>query len=167
MEQPWRKSHRADPVARELADRHYNRQKIGTPQFVPPGSCCVFVTSCRKAFWVTSAPFSQYVKHAWKEAWVCSAFRSEGAGRASDLIHAALAATIAHYKNIPPYGMVTFIDRTKVKPVLVRGKATWGRTWLLAGFREAGETKGGLLALQIMPWDMPPACEAPRAGWLK
>lgn len=97
---------------------------------------------------------------------MCSAFRSEGAGRASDLIRAALAASIAYYKNIPPYGMVTFIDRAKVRPVFVRGEATWGRTWLKAGFRIAGETKGGLLALQIMPWDMPQALEAPSADWL-
>jgi len=27
----WQLSHRADPKARDIADRHYNRQKIGTP----------------------------------------------------------------------------------------------------------------------------------------
>lgn len=167
MLQPWRKSHRADPVARELADRHYNRQKIGTPQFVPPGSCCVFVTECRRAFWVTSAPIAQYVKHQWAGAWVCSAFRSEGAGKASDLIRAAVAATKAHYANDVPYlGMITFIDREKVKPIMVRGEKTWGYTYLKVGFKIAGETKGGLLALQLWPWDMPAACEAPRANWL-
>jgi hypothetical protein len=32
-------SHRADHRALPLADRHYNRQKPGTPQFVPPGRC--------------------------------------------------------------------------------------------------------------------------------
>lgn len=34
--QPWRLSWRADPRALPLADRHYNRQKIGSAQFVPP-----------------------------------------------------------------------------------------------------------------------------------
>ena len=33
----WTVSHRADPSAVKLADRHYNRQKPGTPQFVPHG----------------------------------------------------------------------------------------------------------------------------------
>ncbi len=37
----WHISHRADPFARDIADRHYNRQKIGSPQFVPPGRCLV------------------------------------------------------------------------------------------------------------------------------
>ena len=160
-EQVWCKSHRADPVARELADRHYNRQKVGAAQFVPPGSCCVFVTRNRRAFWVTSAPIAAYVKHAWAGAWVCSAFRSEGAGRASELIRLALAASRAHYQDkIPDLGMVTFINREKVKPILVRGKPTWGYTWKQAGFREVGETKGGLLALQILPHEMPPPLPA-------
>lgn len=39
----WRISHRADPVACRIADRHYNRQKVGTPQFVPPGRCLVLL----------------------------------------------------------------------------------------------------------------------------
>ncbi len=38
---PWRLSNRADRDCLPLADRHYNRQKIGSPQFVPPGRCCV------------------------------------------------------------------------------------------------------------------------------
>jgi hypothetical protein len=60
----WKLSNRADPKARVLADRHYNRQKIGTPQFVPPGRCLVLLGRREKAFWVTSWPFAQYVKHA-------------------------------------------------------------------------------------------------------
>lgn len=156
-EQRWRPSNRADPKARRLADRHYNRQKIGTPQFVPPGSCCVFVTDCLRAFWVTSYPIAAYVKHAWAGAWVCSAFRSEGAGVASELIRQAVAATRAHYGEPPPLGMVTFIDRRKVRPTKVRGKSVWGWTYLKAGFVVAGETKGGLLALQLLPAYMPSA----------
>ena len=59
----WILSHRANPVAREIADRHYNRQKIGAPQFVPPGRCVVL--RAHRALWVTSWPFREYVKHAW------------------------------------------------------------------------------------------------------
>lgn len=151
----WRLSNRADPKARILADRHYNRQKIGTPQFVPPGRCLVLITQNEKAFWVTSWPFAQYVKHAWAGAWVCSAFRSEDAGVASELITSAVAATLAHYSSAPVLGMITFVDRKKVKPTVVRGKNVWGWTYLKAGFEIAGETKGGLLALQMTPDRMP------------
>jgi hypothetical protein len=155
IEQPWCASHRADPAAARLADRHYNRQKIGSPQFAPTGSCAVFVTLCGRAFWITSAPFAEWVKHAWAGAWVCSAFRSEGAGVASDLIKTAVAASLAHYGDAPPLGMVSFIDRRKVRPIMVRGEPTWGWTWRKAGFVYAGETKGGLMVMQLHPCDMP------------
>ena len=153
----WHLSHRADPLVVPLADRHYNRQKIGSPQFAPPGRCVVLHSDCRCAFWITSWPYAQYVKHAWAGAWVCSAFRSEGAGVASELIKQAVAATLSFYGEAPPLGMITFLDTEKVKPIKVRGVETWGRTWGLAGFRNVGKTKGGLLAFQLMPQDMPDA----------
>lgn len=151
----WHMSHRADPAAARIADRHYNRQKPGTPQFVPPGRCLVLLTDCARAFWITSWPFAEYVKHAWAGAWVCSAFRSEGAGQASELIEQAVGATRAYYGEPPALGMVTFIDRSKVKPTKRHGVPTWGWTWKRAGFEEVGETKGGLLALQLLPERMP------------
>lgn len=152
----WRLSHRAEVRARLLADRHYNRQKIGSPQFVPPGRCVVLYAGTREgeAFWVTSWPFAEYVRHAWPGAWICSAFRNEGAGRASELIVQAVAATRAVWEP-PALGMITFVDRRKVRPTKVHGKDVWGWTYRQAGFRDVGETKGGLLALQLLPNDMP------------
>jgi hypothetical protein len=59
--------------------------------------------------------------------------------------------------------MVTFIDRSRVRPIMVRGNPTWGWTWRKAGFREVGETKSGLLALQMLPEEMPePIAARPR-----
>lgn len=160
----WCVSHRADPAARVLADRHYNRQKVGSPQFAPTGSCTVFVTDCARAFWITSNPLAEWVKHAWAGAWVCSAFRSEGAGVASELIRQAVAATRHHYGDPPMLGMVTFVNRACVKPTMVRGAPVWGWTYRKAGFVDAGETKGGLLALQLHPADMPyPQSALPRS----
>lgn len=155
----WEMSHRAAQRSRRLADRHYNRQKIGTPQFVPPGRCLVLHadTSTGQAFWITSWPFPEFVKHRWAGAWICSAFRNEGAGKASDLIRQAIAATRAYWGAAPDLGMVTFLDRSKVRPIMTRGRPTWGRTWRMVGFREVGETEGGLLALQLLPSDMPAA----------
>lgn len=149
----WRISNRADPVACRIADRHYNRQKPGTPQFVPPGRCMVLLNSDATALWVTSWPFPEYVKHRWPGAWVNSCFRREGGARASDLIRDALAATRWFYGEPPTLGMVTFIDRDKVKP----RRAGYGKCYLAAGFEEDGETEGGLLALRIKPQNMPQA----------
>src|SRR6185369_1554014 len=111
-------------------------------------------------FWVTSFPKAERVKHAWAGAWMCSAFRSEGAGIASELIRQAVAATRAFYGEPPALGMVTFIDRDEVKPTMVRGVKVWGWTYRKAGFVEVGETQGGLLALQLLPEAMPGAVPA-------
>lgn len=161
MEQPWRLSHRADPLARAIADRHYNRQKIGTPQFVPPGRCVVLVTvdstpDCG-ALWITSWPFGEYVQHAWPGAWVCSAFRSEQQDvyLSSDLVRAAVAATLAVWPKPPVEGMITFVNRDKTRP-----KRDPGRCFRRAGFECVGETKGGLVALHLSPVRMPEPVEA-------
>lgn len=124
----WTITNRCDTEARELADRHYNRQSIGAKNFVPTGRCLVLKTNTEtgRAFWVTSWPFAEYVRHAWAGAWVCSAFRNEGAGVASEMIAAAVAATVAHWPDVPELGMITFLDKRKVRPIKVRGVETWG-----------------------------------------
>lgn len=153
----WSVSHRADPWACAVADRHYNRQKIGSPQFVPPGRCLVLRSQPRaegSALWVTSWPFAEFVKHAWAGAWVNSLFRSEGAGRASDLILDAVAATRFFWEP-PPLGVITFVDPAAVPGVKVRGVTVYGFGYLKAGFEHVGFTKGGLWAWQMTPDRMP------------
>jgi hypothetical protein len=145
----WQLSFRADRKARLIADRHYNRQKIGSPQFVPPGACVVLYRP--GALWITSWPLPSYVKHAWPGAWINSAFRNESREiLSSTLIRAAIAATLYEWANPPELGMVTFIDREKV-----RRKRDFGRCYRKAGFKEVGETKGGLLAMQLLPENFP------------
>lgn len=151
----WRKSWRADPVARAIADRHYNRQKVGAPQFVPPGSCLVLMAHNNQALWVTSAPLARYVLHEWAGAWMCSCFRREGGAPAGDLIWDALKATRAYYGKPPELGLVTFINERMVRPIMVRGAPVYGWTWRRRGFKVGGRPKGALLALQIAPADMP------------
>ena len=91
-----------------------------------------------------------------------SCFRKEGDGLASDLIREAVAVTRWRWPNVPPLGMVTFVDASKV-----RRKRDPGRCYLRAGFRAVGATKGGLLAFQILPEAMPAPMEPqPREGAL-
>jgi len=163
---PWRTSDRADPAALPLADRHYNRQKPGTPQFVPPGRCLVLLTADRSAVWVTSWPYPQYVRHAWGGAWVNSLFRNEGQGRhlSSDLITWAVAHTRAEWPEVPGLGIVTFVDASRV-----RRKRDPGRCYRKAGWSHVGFTAGGLWAFQQLPdrpagpsgWPMPAPVPAP------
>lgn len=146
----WRLSDRCDPVARALADRHYNRQSVGADNFVPPGRCLVLTAP--NAFWVTSWPLAEYTKHAWAGAWICSAFRNEGTLLSSELIRQAVAATRWRWPNVPDLGMITFVDTAKVK-----AKRDPGYCYLKAGFVRVGETKvHHLPTFQLLPAAMPP-----------
>jgi hypothetical protein len=82
-----------------------------------------------------------------------SCFRNEGAGLSSELIREAIAATRMVWGDPPELGMVTFVDPRKV-----RKKRDFGRCYRKAGFKEVGKTKDlGLIALQLLPEDMPDA----------
>lgn len=149
----WLLSHCASDAIRPMADRHYSRQKPGSLRFVPPGRCFVLIADDGGAYWTSSWPFAEYVRHEWAGAWICSAFRNETRRYlSSDLIRQAIAATRYYWGEPPELGMVTFVDASKVKP-----KRDPGRCFLRAGFRPCGSTKGGLLALQLLPTDMPAA----------
>lgn len=157
----WVLSHRADPRAVAIADRHYNRQKPGTPQFVPPGSCLVLLTEDASALWVTSWPIAEYTKHEWAGAWVNSAFRNEGSHLSSGLIQEAVAATRWYYGEPPDLGFVSFIDRKKTRP-----KKDPGYCYLMAGWKRIGRTKGGLVTVGQAPEDMPEP-KAPNGATLR
>lgn len=148
----WQVVKRNDIRARLLADRHYSRQKPGSPGFTPPGRVLILLTHAETAVWATSFPFAQYVHRVSPDAWTNCLFRNEGEVLSSELIRQAVAITRWRYGEPPPSGMVTMIDRSKV-----RKKRDWGRCYRRAGFEEAGETKGGLLIMRLAPEKMPAA----------
>ena len=152
----WVLTWRGDPLARRLADRHYNRQSPGAPMFAPPGRALVLRTPEADALWVTSWPLAEYAHHAWAGAWICSAFRNESPHLSSALILEAVAATRWRWPELPPLGMVTFVD-----PARVRRKRDPGRCFRRAGFDVVGRTtERGLVALRL-PADAMPEAEAP------
>lgn len=96
-----------------------------------------------------------------------SMFRAEGVnGYASDYIRDAVAITRWRWSEIPVLGMVSFVDPKHVKPRMVRGRPTWGQSYLSAGFRHVGYTKGGLWTFQMLPADMPEAITPAGQGGL-
>lgn len=151
----WRVSHRGDSIGARIADRHYSRGTIGSPQFVGSGSDVVLLAPDEgdaRALWVTK--WQKFVRTPWwLDAWVCSLFRNEGAGLSSELITEAVAATHAVWGKPPANGFVTFVNADKT-----RRKRDPGRCFRKAGWRESGTSEGGLIVLALAPSDFPPPC---------
>ncbi|HEX4302857.1 MAG TPA: hypothetical protein VHZ78_08685 [Rhizomicrobium sp.] len=124
----------------------------------------VLLAENQKAVFGLSWPFAEYVKHAWAGAWVTSIFRNENAGPlASDMIRDALAIAQSKWP-IPELGCITFVDPKKVRGVHERGELVKGFCFKKAGFVAVGETKGGLLAWQMLPAAMPAPLALPEAA---
>lgn len=149
----WVQGTRFDPRILPMADRHYSRQKPGTPQFVKPGRCLVLYRP--NAYWVTSWPYPEYCDHAWKGAWECAAFRSEGAGLCSQMITEAVAYTRSYYGEVPEHGIITFVHPGKTPGIKVRGKVIHGFVFWKAGWTHVGFTKSGLWVWQQLEDKMP------------
>lgn len=144
-------SRRFDQEARKIADRHYSRQKPGSPDFVgnvKPLVLLAPVDDVARALWVSA--WQSYVRHEYVNAWQCTLFRNEGAGLSSELITEAVAATRWVWGGMPANGFITFVDRDKTKP-----KRDPGYCYRMAGWDEIGQTKGGLVVLQLPPEKTP------------
>lgn len=129
------------PTRLERRECH-SRQKVGSPQLVPPGQCIVLLTPQHDAVWVTS--WLAFAQHNWQGAWICTLFCNESPHRASDLIHEAVAITCAVWPHPLEQIMITFVD-----PGCLRHKRDVGRCYRKAGWRHVGWTLRGLLVLQL------------------
>jgi len=139
---PWLLTHKGDRACRQLADRHYTRQTIGSPQFCRPGRNLVLRTAAGDAVWVTWAG----IRDDGLQAWECTIFRNESQYLSRDMVRAAVAATISEWGQPPPNGIITYVDQSKVR------SSNPGFCFLSAGFHKMGWSKRRkLLLLQFLP----------------
>lgn len=153
----WIRVQKGDHRALALADRHYNRQKAGARQFMPPGRTVVLLW--RDGLAVFGARWAEHVKHEWRGAWECTIFRREPGcdGLASEMILQAIAHCVDEWGPPPAAGMLTFVDPA----ALPRGRRP-GHCFEMAGFRRAGwSRKRGRLALVLGPDGFPAGKPAP------
>lgn len=144
-------SRRFDQEARKIADRHYSRQKPGSPDFVGNIKPLVLVAPIDgpgKAVWITG--WQKFVRHRFVCAWQWVMFRNEGAGLSSELITEAVAATRWVWRGMPRNGFITMVDRSKTRP-----KKDPGYCYRMAGWQEVGRTDNGLVVLGLAPEKMP------------
>ena len=110
----WRRATKFDARGAALADRHYSRRTIGSPQFMPPGRTLVLITPEGNAVWGTHWPDAA-LTHDGLDCWRCSIFRNEGPLLSSTLILEAMQRTADTWPGRPRDGWLTFVARNKVR----------------------------------------------------
>lgn len=186
----WVRITKFDPRAAALADRHYSRRTVGSPQFMPPGQTVVLLTPEADAVfgWWRPHPESGLRAMNGLDGWTCTIFRNEGSRLSSELILAAEDALLATGADVGPDGFLTYVwDRRvrsrnpgccfKAAGWKVRGRSADGRKTLLQKSVPVAElAKGGapslialalamaLVALVCIGWLL---YETPGAHWGK
>lgn len=122
----------SDYRLRDLRDRHYSGG-VGGRTVGAPGERLAFVTFDGRAGWISHRSYWG-LEERFGAGYVCSFFRNEGAGLASDLILSAMEATEEIWG--PPPQWLTMVD-----PGKVRRKRDPGRCFIRAGYRPVGITK--------------------------
>ena len=161
----WLESHKRDPRGAQLADRHYSRRKIGSPQFMPPGQTLVLVTPCARAVWGWWRPHpdSGIVAMNGLDGWTCSLFRNESEHLSSELILAAERELVDRY-SCGPSGMLTYVWDRKIR------SSNPGYCYKLVGWVKRGRSADNRKTLLWKPFELAglAACglekELPRAA---
>ena len=113
----WRLGHKFDPIGAKLADGHYSRRKVGSPQFMPPGETLVLIARDESAVfgWWRPHPRSGLKAMNGFDGWTCSIFRTVSQRvPASTLILEAEAWLVAERGNCGPSGLLTYVWDKKV-----------------------------------------------------
>jgi hypothetical protein len=143
---PWTRVGKADKACAALADRHYSRRKVGSPQFMPPGQTIVLSLPGAVWGWWRPHPSSGIRAMNGLDGWTCSIFRNEGSGfRSSDLILAAEA----FIEDCGPSGLITYVwDRKVASP-------NPGYCFQCAGYVVTGRSADNRKTLLQKPWRAP------------
>jgi len=147
----WRRVTKFDRIGAALADRHYSRRKIGSPQFMPPGQTIVLLAhDDRSVFgWWRPDPKSGIRAMNGLDGWTCTIFRREGVGLASELIlDAELAIAEAGY-GCGPDGLITYVKDASV------ASPNPGYCFKCAGYMVAGRSADGKKTLLQKPYCTP------------
>ena len=134
----WQRITKFDPRGAALADRHYSRRKIGSPQFMPPGQTMVLLTLCGHAVfgWWRPHPDAGLKAMNGLDGWTCTIFRNEGAGLSSELILLAEIELAREY-DIGADGLITYVWDSRVR------SSNPGFCFIKAGWHRAGRSADG------------------------
>ena len=131
-----------DRECAQLADRHYSRRTIGSPQFAYSGRKLVLRDALGLALFVWIWP-ELSMRMDGQAGYNCAMFRNESTRRSSDVILEAEAAAVAKWG---PGRAFTYVDPRKI------ASRNPGYCFKCAGWRRIGYAKDGkhLLAKELV-----------------
>lgn len=149
----WRRVTKFDRRACWLADRHYSRRKIGSPQFMPPGQTIVLLSRDGLAVfgWWRPHPDAGLQAMNGLDGWTCTIFRNESPVLSSELILDAEQAIPELGYNIGPDGLLTYVWDCKIRsanPGYCFKQAGWSRVGRSADRRKT-------LLQKLVPGEVP------------
>lgn len=132
----WVRVTKFDARACALADRHYSRRKVGSPQFMPPGQTIVLLTEDEQAVWGwwRPAPSSGLKAMNGLDGWTCTIFRNESDRLSSTLVLDAELAVAQYGYDIGPDGFITYVWDKRIQSV------NPGFCFKVAGWRVTGRS---------------------------
>lgn len=144
----WERVTKFDKRAVALADRHYSRRKVGSPQFMPPGETVVLLSDDGRAVfgWWRPHPRSGLKAMNGLDGWTCSIFRNESERLSSELILEAEMALAGSWCG--PDGLLTYIWDKKVQ------SSNPGYCFKRAGYKVRGRSADGKKTLLWKPWGL-------------
>lgn len=146
----WERITKFDPRGAALADRHYNRRKVGSPQWMPPGETLNLLTNDGRALWGwwRPHPASGLKQMNGLDGWTCTIFRNETDEQSSLLILAAERKLVELDRGCGPHGMLTYVWDKKVASV------NPGYCFKVAGWKPIGRSADGKKTLLWKPYEL-------------
>lgn len=145
----WQRTTKFDPRGAALADGHYSRRTVGSPQFMPPGETIVLVTPDARAVfgWWRPHPRSGLKALNGLDGFTCTIFRNTGPTLSSTLIlDAELWLYGVDSAPVGPDGLITYVWDKKVS------SENPGYCFKRAGYRATGRSADGKKTLLQKPW---------------
>jgi hypothetical protein len=135
----WRVITKFDARAAALADRHYSRRTVGSPQFMPPGQTLILMSEKADAVfgWWRPDPSCGIEPMNGLDGWTCTIFRNESSVLSSTLILAAEEELLDTGCSVGPDGLITYVWDDRVK------SANPGYCFKRAGWRVTGRSADG------------------------
>ncbi len=138
----WTLTHKGDRACVAMADRHYSRRKVGSPQFMPPGQTIVLRAPDAVWGWWRPAPSSGIKAMNGLDGWTCTMFRNE-----SEVLSSLLVLEAETFiTECGPSGLITYVFDRKVR------SCNPGACFKAAGWRATGRSADGRKTLLQKPW---------------